>query len=37
MSDAADIDTAVATARANPDGWRQMTFRKRHRILDTKE
>ena len=33
MADAADIDTAVATARADPDGWRQMTLRQRHRIF----
>jgi RHH-type proline utilization regulon transcriptional repressor/proline dehydrogenase/delta 1-pyrroline-5-carboxylate dehydrogenase len=33
MADAADIDTAVATARADSDGWRQMTLRQRHRIF----
>jgi RHH-type proline utilization regulon transcriptional repressor/proline dehydrogenase/delta 1-pyrroline-5-carboxylate dehydrogenase len=33
MADAGDIDTAVGTAAADPDGWRQMTFRQRHRIL----
>jgi hypothetical protein len=37
MADAGDIDTAVVTARADPDDWRQMTFRQRHRILDAKE
>ncbi len=33
LADAGDIDKAVATAGADPDGWRQMTFRQRHRIL----
>ena len=33
MANAADIEHAVATAAEDPDGWRQMTFRQRHRIL----
>ncbi len=33
MANAADIDKAVVTARADPDGWRQTTFRQRHRIF----
>ena len=33
MANAADIDQAVTTAAEDPDGWRQMTFRQRHRIL----
>ncbi len=28
-----DVRPAVATARQDPDGWRRMTFRRRHRIL----
>jgi len=33
MADTGDIDEAVATAKADPDGWRRMTLRQRHRIL----
>jgi RHH-type transcriptional regulator, proline utilization regulon repressor / proline dehydrogenase / delta 1-pyrroline-5-carboxylate dehydrogenase len=33
MADAGDIDKAVATATADPDGWRRMTLRQHHRIL----
>ncbi|MGD8291744.1 MAG: bifunctional proline dehydrogenase/L-glutamate gamma-semialdehyde dehydrogenase, partial [Desulfobacterales bacterium] len=33
MADVADIDKAVDAAVADPDGWRQMTYRQRHRIL----
>ena len=33
MADAADIDTAVAIAAADPDGWRPLTVRQRHRVL----
>jgi len=33
MANAKDIAAAVATARADPDGWRKMTHRRRHRIL----
>jgi RHH-type transcriptional regulator, proline utilization regulon repressor / proline dehydrogenase / delta 1-pyrroline-5-carboxylate dehydrogenase len=29
----ADVDEAVDTARSDPDGWRTMTQRERHRIL----
>jgi RHH-type proline utilization regulon transcriptional repressor/proline dehydrogenase/delta 1-pyrroline-5-carboxylate dehydrogenase len=33
LATAGDAKRAVATARADPDGWRTMTFRRRHRIL----
>jgi len=33
MADAQDIDNAVTTAGTDPDGWRQMTSRQRHRVL----
>ena len=33
MANAKDVEKAVTTAAADPDGWRQMSFRRRHRIL----
>jgi len=33
MANAEDIDNAVTTAGADPDGWQQMTSRQRHRVL----
>ena len=33
LAAAGDAKRAVETAKADPDGWRTMTFRRRHRIL----
>jgi RHH-type proline utilization regulon transcriptional repressor/proline dehydrogenase/delta 1-pyrroline-5-carboxylate dehydrogenase len=33
MANTKDIEKAVATAGEDPDGWRKMTYRQRHRIL----
>ena len=33
LATAGDAKRAVAAAKADPDGWRTMTFRRRHRIL----
>jgi len=33
IANAADIDRAVAAAKADPDGWRKKSQRERHRIL----
>jgi RHH-type proline utilization regulon transcriptional repressor/proline dehydrogenase/delta 1-pyrroline-5-carboxylate dehydrogenase len=33
MANAKDVNRAVATAKADPDGWRQKTHEERHRIL----
>ncbi len=33
LANGQDIDRAVATARADPDGWRKKTPRQRHRVL----
>jgi RHH-type transcriptional regulator, proline utilization regulon repressor / proline dehydrogenase / delta 1-pyrroline-5-carboxylate dehydrogenase len=33
LAEAADIDTAVAVAKADPDGWRQKRVEERHEIL----
>ncbi len=33
LANAGDINNAVATAKKDPDGWRQMTFKQRHKIL----
>ncbi|MFO8112107.1 MAG: proline dehydrogenase family protein, partial [Desulfosalsimonadaceae bacterium] len=34
LSDAETIQRAVATAKADPDGWREKSLDERHRILD---
>jgi RHH-type proline utilization regulon transcriptional repressor/proline dehydrogenase/delta 1-pyrroline-5-carboxylate dehydrogenase len=33
LANSKDIDRAAATAREDPDGWRQKTHRQRHRVL----
>ena len=33
MANKQDLATAVATAKEDPDGWRQLTYRQRHEIL----
>jgi RHH-type proline utilization regulon transcriptional repressor/proline dehydrogenase/delta 1-pyrroline-5-carboxylate dehydrogenase len=33
LANAKDIDRAVSTAKADPDGWRRKTNRQRHRVL----
>ena len=33
MANSKDVEKAVTTAAADPDGWRQMPFRRRHLIL----
>jgi RHH-type proline utilization regulon transcriptional repressor/proline dehydrogenase/delta 1-pyrroline-5-carboxylate dehydrogenase len=33
LANSKDIDRAVATAKADPDGWRQKSHRQRHRVL----
>ncbi|UCF95655.1 MAG: bifunctional proline dehydrogenase/L-glutamate gamma-semialdehyde dehydrogenase, partial [Desulfobacterales bacterium] len=33
LANAADIRTAVATAKADPDGWRRKSLQARHRVL----
>jgi RHH-type proline utilization regulon transcriptional repressor/proline dehydrogenase/delta 1-pyrroline-5-carboxylate dehydrogenase len=33
LANGKDVDRAVATAKADPDGWRKKTHRQRHRIL----
>lgn len=34
LADARDLETAVDTARKDPDGWRDKNLEERHRILD---
>jgi RHH-type proline utilization regulon transcriptional repressor/proline dehydrogenase/delta 1-pyrroline-5-carboxylate dehydrogenase len=33
LANGKDIDRAVSTAKADPDGWRKKTHRQRHRVL----
>lgn len=33
MADKSDVEAAVAVARKDPDGWRVLPYRERHRIL----